>query len=181
MPLPLSEFRWVELHAPFVPQKSLPVPPALDFASLGHFLSTSRAFLLFFRSSFFLSLRILMILEIPSRRTQIPFEQLQLRLISQQMRVRGWGLAANAVLCLKHAKKSNYTSVRYQQFSWPPCVADADIIFCSRGFFFFLWPPYGTGQAIIFLSCGFFFYLFSRLFSAVADWMSTILPHMVWP
>jgi len=25
------------------------------------------------------------------------------------------------------------------------------------------------------------FYLFPRLFSAVADWMSTILPHMVWP
>ena len=37
--------------------------------------------------------------------------------------------------------------------------------------------------------CGFFFYLslfsislsFSRLISAVADWMSAILPHMVWP
>jgi len=28
-----------------------------------------------------------------------------------------------------------------------------------------------------------FFYLllFPRLFSAVADWMSTILPHMMWP
>jgi len=42
---------------------------------------------------------------------------------------------------------------------WPPCIADADIIF---------------------LPCGFFF-LFSRgLISAVGDWMSTILPHMVW-
>jgi len=30
----------------------------------------------------------------------------------------------------------------------------------------------------IFLS---FFYLFPRLLSAVGDWMSTILPHMVWP
>jgi len=32
--------------------------------------------------------------------------------------------------------------------------------------------------------CGFFFYLlllFPRLFSAVTNWMSTILLHMVWP
>jgi len=39
------------------------------------------------------------------------------------------------------------------------------------------------GQTIIFSSCGFlfffFFYLFSRLISAVADWMSAILPPMV--
>jgi len=36
---------------------------------------------------------------------------------------------------------------------------------------------------IIFSSCGFFFfyYLFPRLISAVGDWMSAILPHMVWP
>jgi len=34
------------------------------------------------------------------------------------------------------------------------------------------------------LPCGFFFFLlffFPRLISAVADWMSTILTHMVWP
>ena len=31
------------------------------------------------------------------------------------------------------------------------------------------------------LSVSFFFYLFPRLISAAADWMSTILPHMVWP
>jgi len=53
-------------------------------------------------------------------------------------------------------------SVSHLCFLWPPCIADADIIF---------------------LSCGFFFYLllsfFPRLFSAVADWMTTILPHMV--
>jgi len=37
-------------------------------------------------------------------------------------------------------------------FLWPPCVADAHIIFlpCSL-----LWPPYGIGQAIIFSSCCF--------------------------
>ena len=41
-----------------------------------------------------------------------------------------------------------------------------------------------AGQAIIFLSCSFFFFLssfFPRIFSAVRDWMSTILPHMMWP
>jgi len=45
--------------------------------------------------------------------------------------------------------------------------------------------PYGIGQAIIFLPCGFFFFylsfFFPRLISAVADWMHTIHPHMVWP
>jgi len=49
---------------------------------------------------------------------------------------------------------------RYGFFLWPPCILDADIIFLSRFFFF--------------LSC------FSRLISSVADWMSTILPHMMW-
>jgi len=49
-----------------------------------------------------------------------------------------------------------------------------------------LWLPYGIGQAIIFLPCGFFLLLillsfFPRLISAAADWMSTILLHMVWP
>jgi len=47
-----------------------------------------------------------------------------------------------------------------------------------------LWPPYVIGQAIIFLPCGFFllsFFSFPRLILAVADRMSTILPHMVWP
>ena len=49
-----------------------------------------------------------------------------------------------------------------------------------------LWPPYVIGHAIIFLPCGFYLsssvYLFlPRLISAVADWMSAILPHMVRP
>ena len=49
---------------------------------------------------------------------------------------------------------------------------------------FLLWPPYVIRQAIIFLPCGFFLLLssfFPHLISAVADWMSTILPHMMWP
>ena len=42
--------------------------------------------------------------------------------------------------------------------------------------------PYGIGQTIIFSCCGlFFFFFFPRLISAAADWMSAILPHMVWP
>jgi len=74
---------------------------------------------------------------------------------------------------------------------WPPCVADADIIFLSCGFFFFLlffistqqflkltcwfgfsldlgllWPPCVADADIIFLSCGFFFYLLSIFFSS---------------
>jgi len=49
----------------------------------------------------------------------------------------------------------------------------------TRLFVVLLWSPYGIGQTIIFSSCGFFFFL--RLISAVADWMSAILPHMVWP
>ena len=49
-------------------------------------------------------------------------------------------------------------------------------------FFFLLWSPYGIGQAIIFSCCSLFFLLFfiPRLISAAADWMSAILPHMVW-
>ena len=45
-----------------------------------------------------------------------------------------------------------------------------------------LWSPYVIGKTIIFLPCGFYFlssFLFPRLISAVGDWMSTILPHMV--
>jgi len=48
-----------------------------------------------------------------------------------------------------------------------------------------LWSPYGIGQTIIFLTCDFYLLIlllfFPRLISAVGDWMSNILPHMVWP
>ena len=45
-----------------------------------------------------------------------------------------------------------------------------------------LWLPYGIGPAIIFLPCDFYLSsFFRRLISAVGDWMSTILQHMVWP
>ena len=70
------------------------------------------------------------------------------------------------MLMLSHI--SQYQTYRYYQ----SCLEDL------------LWPPYAIGQAIIFLPCDFYlsvFYLlfFSRLISAVGDWMSTILPHMV--
>jgi len=50
-----------------------------------------------------------------------------------------------------------------------------------------LWPPIVIGRPLCFCpvlsSIFFFFYLsfFPRLISDVADWMSTILRHMVWP
>jgi len=50
-----------------------------------------------------------------------------------------------------------------------------------------LWSPYVIGRPYIFSCCGLFFLLlllsfcFPRLISAAADWMSAILPHMVWP
>ena len=46
------------------------------------------------------------------------------------------------------------------------------------------WPPYAIGQVIVFSSCSLFSlssFFFPRLFSADGNWMSTILPHMVWP
>jgi len=49
-----------------------------------------------------------------------------------------------------------------------------------------LWSPYNRADHYIFALwfLSFFFFLlsfFPRLISAVGDWMSTILPHMVWP
>jgi len=47
-----------------------------------------------------------------------------------------------------------------------------------------LWPPYVIGQPLYFhpvVSSFFLSSFFPRLISAVGDWMSTILAHMVWP
>jgi len=47
----------------------------------------------------------------------------------------------------------------------------------------YLWSPYVIGQTIIFLPVISIFLSssFPHLISAAVDWMSTILPHMVWP
>jgi len=62
-------------------------------------------------------------------------------------------------------RQCDLMSSYFDHLLWPPCVADADIIFSSCGFFL-----------SFFLS---FFFFIPRLISAVADWMSTILPHMI--
>jgi len=70
--------------------------------------------------------------------------------------------------------ESNALATRLPSYQWPPCVADADVIFCSCGFF--LWSPYVVGQTIIFSSCGsYLLSFFPRLISAVGDWMSNII------
>jgi len=40
---------------------------------------------------------------------------------------------------------------------------------------------HGQVTIIFVMSVSFFFLFFPRLISAAADWMSAILPHMVWP
>jgi len=67
-------------------------------------------------------------------------------------------------------------------YLWSPYGIGQTIIFsCCGLFFFLLWSPYVIGRSYIFSSCFFFLLLFfPRLISAVGDWMSTILRHMVW-
>jgi len=63
------------------------------------------------------------------------------------------------------------------------CVCE-HIFFYENKFciFIFLWPPYVIGQAIYIFMLWFLLLLlfFPRVISAVGDWMSTILPHMVY-
>jgi len=46
----------------------------------------------------------------------------------------------------------------------------------------YLWSPYGIGRPLYFCPVVsiFSFFFFPRLISAAADWMSTVLRHMVW-
>ena len=62
--------------------------------------------------------------------------------------------------CKIHCKILN---MYLKYYLWPPCEADADIIFC---------PVVSFYLSIFFIP---------RLISAVADWMSTILRHMMRP
>ena len=43
-----------------------------------------------------------------------------------------------------------------------------------------LWPPYVAGQAIYIFILSFVLFFIPCLISAVAEWMSTILRHMMW-
>ena len=63
------------------------------------------------------------------------------------------------LLVLAHLCSPGQRAIK-RSLLWPPCVADADMIF---------------------LPCGFFLssFFIPRVISAAADWMSTILPHMV--
>jgi len=56
-------------------------------------------------------------------------------------------------------------NINHSYGHWLPCIADTDIILLTLGFFFL----------------SFYFSFFPRLISAVADWMSAILRHVVWP
>jgi len=62
------------------------------------------------------------------------------------------------LLCDNRSRQTPQTV--FSHSLWPPCVADTDIIF---------------------LYCFYLSSFFPRLISAVADWMSTILTHIVWP
>jgi len=79
-----------------------------------------------------------------------------------------------------------FFSMIYKAFinnaSQSPPVKDKNTVFLSDTHFYHICYGRLTGQAIIFCSCGFYFLLsfFPHLFSVVADWMSTILPHMMW-
>ena len=65
-----------------------------------------------------------------------------------------WSTYSQVLFCILHIRINAV-------LLWLPCVADADIIF---------------------LPCGFYIsFFFPRLISAVADCMSTILWHMMWP
>jgi len=44
-----------------------------------------------------------------------------------------------------------------------------------------LWSPYGIGQTIYIFMLYFVLLCFPRVISAATDWMSAMLPHMVWP
>jgi len=84
------------------------------------------------------------------------------------------------------AEMDRHGAIVYTEISIASCGKKFGVIPLPPGAlspFSFLWLPYRTGQAIIFLLCGFFLsiFFFPRPISAVGNWMSTILPHMVSP
>ena len=92
---------------------------------------------------------------------EVPYPTMDLHLISLLAGHQGRIWRTVVDMCevwQSNIKKRNVT------YLWPPSIADADIIFSSCGFFLLLSSS-----------------SFPRLISAVADWMSTILPNVVWP
>ena len=81
--------------------------------------------------------------------------------------------------CIQH-----YTAL-VLGYLWPPCVADSDILFHHCAIFYYYGRPWQwAGHYILqlwLLSSSSFLSVFHRLFSAVGNWISAILPHMVWP
>ena len=100
-------------------------------------------------------------------------------------------LADSLHLCILKHRDHWWWSLLSGVDSLPPTVYCqlATIVACTTTFclqihYFYLWSPYGIGRPYIFSCCGLFFFLllfFPRLISAAADWMSAILPHIVWP
>jgi len=88
------------------------------------------------------------------------------------------------LVCSEKMNRSG-TAKKESQVEWR--MAIKMIHLSVRCYIWWLWSPYGIGQTIIFSSCRLFFFLsssssfFPGLISATADWMSAILPHMVWP
>jgi len=68
-----------------------------------------------------------------------------------------------------------------------PAKTNSFSVFDESSAFFsmLLWPPYGIGQAVHYIVALWFLsiflsFFFPRLISAAADWMFTILRHMMW-
>jgi len=80
----------------------------------------------------------------------------------------------------RHYENNGHLAVNQKAYDALDVVSNVVTTICTTAFVHYGRP---VDADIIFLPCGFFFYLsfFPRLISAVADWMSTILPHMVWP
>ena len=87
----------------------------------------------------------------------------------------------SALVGLNRRNINNREATLYYKVVGLNCLHDSPDLFSTECL---LWSPYGIGQTIIFSCCGLFFFFlsfFPRLISAAADWMSAILPHMVWP
>jgi len=63
-----------------------------------------------------------------------------------------------------------------------PSMCSVDEALCQITLTTYLWSTYVIGQTIyIFILSFVLSFFFPCLISAVGDWMSAILPHMVWP